>query len=297
MQPFKPSPKGAVQPFDEADESGEETQDIAWIGPYHAGCCVVEIHGPLQIVFAILAALASVFLIVEWWREGYDTLRTLSGLVFVLVCLYLVWLGKAIYLLKAFRKEIEKFRGLNQQLQGEVQRLEGQNLAYGSKNSEQARLGEELSGRVEDLRRLERQLGVLSAECQGSALQARQVLQRLERNVKLDTVNSALLFFDRADSNRNGRVDAGEVSRFVDSLEFLWRHLPCFDAEGMKASIVRRGGLSLEQVHELVDGLMLGLEAGDPVALAQRLEGALARAEPGDEELDRSSRTVSPRAC
>mmetsp|Transcript_152749 Transcript_152749/g.470344 ORF Transcript_152749/g.470344 Transcript_152749/m.470344 type:complete len:305 (+) Transcript_152749:81-995(+) len=297
MQALKSSPHGGgVRPFKDAAESEEEepTPAAAWIGPYHVGCCVVEIHGPLQIVFGALAALASVFLIVELWREGFDTLRFIAGLVFISVCVYLVWLGKAIYLLKAFRKEIEKFRGLNQQLKGEVAKLETQNQSHDSKNKEQRRLNGELSDRVSDLSRVERQLGVLSVECQGSVAQARHVLERLERNVKLNTVNSAFLFFDRADRDRNGRVDGGEVSHFVDSLAFLWCHLPHFDAARVKASIAQQGGISLEQVHKLVDGMMLDPEAGDPAALARRLEGALAGPEASEDELDRSARTISP---
>mmetsp|Transcript_107581 Transcript_107581/g.261165 ORF Transcript_107581/g.261165 Transcript_107581/m.261165 type:complete len:281 (+) Transcript_107581:48-890(+) len=274
MQALGLAPKGGVKPFKDAEE-GEDEVEVAWVGPFHAGCCVVELHGPLQILFAFLGAVAVVFVIIELWREGYDTLRILGGVVFLLVCLYLVWLSKAIYLIKAFRKEIDKFRGLNEQLGGEVQKLQAENQSYDIKNRDQARLNTELSDKVSDLSRVEQQLSVLSAECQGSVQQARQVVERLERNLQLNTVNSAFLFFDRADTNKNGKIDGDEVSQFVDSLAFLWQHLPHFDPERMKAAIIKQGGISMEQVQKLVDAMMLDMESVDPAELAKRVEDAL----------------------
>mmetsp|Transcript_64193 Transcript_64193/g.187833 ORF Transcript_64193/g.187833 Transcript_64193/m.187833 type:complete len:283 (-) Transcript_64193:419-1267(-) len=276
MRLFTSSPKDAVEPFKDSEEGKEEAEEeTAWIGPFHAGCCVVELFGPLQILFALLAVVALIFIIVELLREGYDTLRFIGGLVFVLVCAYLVWLSKAIYLIKAFHKEVEKFRNLNQELEGEVQKLQGENQSYDGKNKEQARLTAELAGKVDDLSQVERQLGVLAAQCQGSIQQARQFLERLERNLRLNTVNSAFLFFDRADMDKSGKVDGEEVALFVDSLAFLWQHLPHFDPERMKAAIIKQGGISMEQVQKLVDAMMLDMESVDPAELAKRVEDAL----------------------
>merc|ERR1719362_424378 len=105
----------------------------------HVGCCVLEINGPLQLLFAFLALLALIFLIVEWVRNdgGFDVARTISGVIFVAVCVYLGWLSKAIYILKAFRKEIDTFRALNKRLKGEVEVMIQENRTYAAKNAEQ----------------------------------------------------------------------------------------------------------------------------------------------------------------
>mmetsp|Transcript_4951 Transcript_4951/g.6928 ORF Transcript_4951/g.6928 Transcript_4951/m.6928 type:complete len:108 (-) Transcript_4951:27-350(-) len=98
---------------------------------------------------------------------------------------------------------------------------------------------------------------------------------RLERNLQLNTVNSAFLFFDRADTNKDGKIDGDEVAQFVDSLAFLWQHLPHFDPEHMKAAITKQGGISMEQVQKLVDAMMLNMESVDPAELARRVEETL----------------------
>jgi len=278
--------KDGVMPFQDVDDVEAGTKDICWIGPRHIGCCVLEIYGPLQLFFAVLFLAAVVFLIVEYAREGYDTARTIAGVLFILVCLYLVWLGKAIYILKAFKKEIEKFRSLNKKLKENVQKLETQNKEYEKQNMEHQALNQELGDKIGDLSHVEKQLSVLSAECNGSVQQARQLLERLERNIKLDTVNSVFLFFDRADRDKSGKVDGTEVNLFVDNLGFLWRHLPQFRPEEMKAAILEQGGISLEQVHKLVEAMMLEEEGRNPEALARKLEGVFARTSPRSKDVE-----------
>jgi len=287
--------KEAVTPFDDGEEEEVKVPGVALLGPYHVGLCVVEIIGPLQVVFAVLALAALIFLLVEWIREGLDVLRTAVGVAFALLCLYLVWLSKSIYLLRAFRKEIDRYSLNNRELQGEVAQLEDHNRSHEANNREQERLQAELSDRVSDLFQLERLLGVFSQECKGSVLLARQSLERLERNVKLDSVNSALLLFTRANRDGDGKVSGGEVFKFVDSLSFLWSHLPHFEAERMRATIAKRGRLAPEDVPKLVDGMMSELESGDPAAPARKLETTLlGGSDASDGELDRSAVTICP---
>merc|ERR1719414_2909672 len=135
---------------------------------------------------------------------------------------------------------------------------------------------------------------MLSADCNGSVQQARILLERLERNIRLDTVNSVFLFFDRSDRNKNGRVDVEEVDMFVDNLGFLWKHLPAFQPASLKQAIIEKGGLSLDQVHKLVEAMMLDQEAVDAAALSNKLEAAI-KTEPSRPALqDADSAEVLP---
>jgi len=285
-----------VKPFkNDGDGDGDgDGKTGVWIGPKHVCCCVVEIHGPLQLLFFFLAILALVLLIVQYVRFGFEVVRTIMGVLFIGVCIYLIWLGKAIYILKAFRKEVDKFRSLNKRLKGEVENLAQQNANYDMKNQEHEKLNQDLSGRVEDLAHVEKQLSVLSSECNGSVQQARQLIERLERNIKLDTVNSVFLFFDRADRDRNGKVDGNEVGLFVDNLGFLWKHLPSFDGAQMKASIMESGGLSLDQVHKLVEIMMLDGETSEPEAMAKKLEKVFMKEDASKQDLEASAATTYP---
>jgi len=263
-----------IKPFKESDDS--EAKTVAWIGPKKVCCCTLEIHGPLQLVFVALALAAIVFLFIEYLRDdgGPDAPRTIAGVLFILVCFYLVYLGKAIYILRAFRREIDKFRGLNQRLKGEIDNLSEQNKEYNAKNVEHENLNRDLSEKIGTLGHVEEKLTMLSADCNGSVQQARVLLERLERNIRLDTVNSVFLFFDRSDRNKNGRVDVEEVDMFVDNLGFLWKHLPAFEPTAMKKAITEQGGLSLDQVHKLVEAMMLDQDAVDAATVANKLETA-----------------------
>jgi len=260
MKAFTSASKKGVQPFNDSEE--EVVRNLVWIGPYHVVCCVVEIYGPLQIVFAALALLAAAFVVIELWREEVDTFRLVVGVVFIAVCIYLTWLCKSIYLLRAFRKEIDNYDALNKQLKGQMGTLEAQNKAYDIRNREQERLIGQLNDRVSDLTEIEGLLDTLNHECKGNVDMARLTLQRLERNIKLDTLNSAFLFFNRVDRNRDGKLGGRDVVEFVDSLAFLWRYLPHVDPDRVKSSIKEQGSLTMDQVRVLVDGLMPELGSG-----------------------------------
>mmetsp|Transcript_2741 Transcript_2741/g.6396 ORF Transcript_2741/g.6396 Transcript_2741/m.6396 type:complete len:294 (+) Transcript_2741:53-934(+) len=273
MHTFKSAAVDTVRPFKDVEDppDNECEESAACIGPFHLGWCVVEIHGPVQVIFMVVGVAALTFLTIEVYR-GADTWRVIGGVIFVFVCAYLVWLGKAVYLIKAFRREIDKLKDLRQKLQGEVLKLEEQNREYESKNKAQDTTNQELSHKITDLSYVQKQLIVLSEECQGNVRQARQLLNRLERNLKLDTVNSVLLFFNRADQDTTGKVEGSNIPLFVDNLGFLWRHLPHFHPERVKAAIARKGGISLEQVHELVDSVMRDTDVEDPDVLSHRVE-------------------------
>lgn len=260
---------GVVKTFSDAEDG---VQCTAWAGPFHAGLCTVEILGPLQVVFACLAALAAAFLVIEYWRDGIDAFRFAHGSVLLAACGYLAWLAKHIYVIKAFRKEVETFESLNGNLRSELHRLEIASKYHTANNQAQAQLNLDLSQRVLDLIGVERKLLVLSRNCAGSVMQARKALQRLERNLKLNTLNSAVLLFDRADADRNGRVDGEDAVQFIDSLAFLWSHLPSFDSKLLTSTMLSQGGVSIGQVHGLIDVIMKDVESIDPVQLARALE-------------------------
>jgi len=266
-----------VKPFKDCDDDGDG-KTTAWIGPTHVGCCVLEINGPLQLLFAFLACLAFIFLIVEYFRSdgGFDWIRTIAGVVFIVVCVYLGWLSRAIYILKAFRKEIDTFRALNRRLKGEVEVMTEENREYAEKNAEQEKHNRTLYDKVNDLSRVQGQLSILNNECKGNVEQAHLFLERLERNIKLDTVNSVVLFLDRSDSDKNSCISVDEVDQFAHKLNFLFSNVPGFDLEVMKAAIIEGGGLSLKQVPQLVEAMLLeDIGEGPPASLARRLQIAL----------------------
>merc|ERR1712079_798680 len=138
-----------------------------------------------------------------------------------------------------------------------------ENKEYASKNAEQDKHNQALQDKVQDLSRVGGQLSILNNECKGNVEQAHQFLERLERNVKLDTVNSVLLFFDRSDSDKNDLISVDEVGKFVHKLNFLWSGVPGIDLEVVKA------------VHPLVEAMLLeDTGEGPPPPLARRLEVA-----------------------
>lgn len=255
-------------------ESNKSSRPCTLWGPKHVGCCVIEIHGPLQLLFMFLAVAGLGFLIAEFLREdgGPDVCRTISGMLLIFVCIYLAYLGKAIYILKAFRGEIALYRALNRRLKGEIVGMAIQNQIHTAKNDEQRKLNEELSEKIDDLRNLEQRLSMLSTECNGSVLQATQLIERIERNTKLNTSNSIHLLFDHADRNKNGRIDIEEVDSFVQSLRFFTDHFAAFKPDVLRAAILKQGGLNLDQVQKLVDSMLLNgeleeQESADAVAV------------------------------
>jgi len=250
-----PSPGWAKRPSDSTNES---IPNPAWIGPMHVGCCVVEILGPMQLLCVVLAFVAAIFLIAEYIREdgGPDVARTIAGLLFIFVCIYLVHLVKSIYLLKALRREVSRFRNLNRRLKGEVEDVALQNREYTAKNEDHRQLNEQLSGKIGDLEHVQQQLFVLSMECDGNVIKATQLVERLERNTKLNTSNSIHLFFGHADRNKNGRIDVEEVDTFVDSLCFFKGHFPAFEPDNIRQALIEQGGMSMDQIRNLVDSMM-----------------------------------------
>lgn len=131
------------------------------------------------------------------------------------------------------------------------------NVRFSQENTEHQRLNGDLTQQVDDFQVLEKRLAQLAKDCGGSTEEATSLMEKLERNVRLDTVNTVFQFFDRQDRNRDGKIDDDEIDMFVDSLSMLWRQLPSWDPEQMKESIREQGGLNLDQVHTLVEAMML----------------------------------------
>jgi hypothetical protein len=265
---------GTTKLDESSSEANKNSRSSPLWGPKHVGCCVIEIHGPLQLLFMFLAVVGLGFLIAEFLREdgGPDIFRTISGVLLISVCIYLAYLGKAIYILKAFRGEISLYKSLNRRLKGEIVGMAIQNQIHTAKNDEQRKLNEELSEKIDDLRNLEQRLSMLSTECNGSVVQATQLIERLERNTKLNTSNSIHMFFDQADRNKNGRIDIEEVDSFVESLRFFTDHFAAFKPDVLRAAILKQGGLNLDQVQKLVDSMLLNgdreeQESADAVAV------------------------------
>eukprot|EP00927_Polykrikos_kofoidii_P082713 TRINITY_DN8295_c0_g1_i2.p1 TRINITY_DN8295_c0_g1~~TRINITY_DN8295_c0_g1_i2.p1 ORF type:complete len:298 (+),score=69.01 TRINITY_DN8295_c0_g1_i2:90-983(+) len=230
-----------IESGDESDKDDKVTIMKMWCGPIAVGPLTVGLHGPLQLFFAIIS-LGAIGLLIYVIAKKLHTVCLIVAITAVVCALYLTYLGKAIYIMKMFRHEISRFRRENNE--------------YKKQNDEHKKLNDTLSSKVDDLSRVEKQLSVLATECEGSVAAARALLDRLERSVKLNTVNSVFLFYDRSDRDKNGRIDPHEVDVFVDNLGFLWGHLPGFDKDSLKASLKEQGGISLEQVHELVETTM-----------------------------------------
>lgn len=322
----KGTSKNAVLPFDNKTADNVEKQAL-WYGPKHLGFFVLELYGPMQLLFWCLSILALVLLIIEISKqsedEGIDFHRFSTAVGCFVFASLLGWFSKALYILRLFRIEICNFRRLNKDLEAQVegltkniQELGQENDKYKTENGRHEELNktlserlaeheaqnrmqeelnsklnaevEELQGSVKDLKHVEDQLLLLSNECAGSVEQARGLLDRLERNLKLDTVNTVFLFFDRCDRNHDGKIDTTELDVFVDNLSHLWKHVDGFDKGKLKESLIEQGGISLEQAHTLVDSIMLGerpenqkklAESFSPRALAKELSLAMAENE------------------
>lgn len=165
---------------------------------------------------------------------------------------------------KIYQQQNASYERLNQDLfetnadlKAQVAVVASQNGAFRGENAQYKTQNKLLLDNVKDLQRVEAQLAVFTRQCHGSVSEARVLLERLERDLRLNTVNTVFLFFDRADLNRNGKIDPEEVPLFVNNLSFLWRHLPCFDQDQLQTRLVRQGGVTLEQVHELVNSMMM----------------------------------------
>lgn len=160
---------------------------------------------------------------------------------------------------------------LNTSLTTQVRDLLSEGEVYKEQNAKHQLQIAALTDKVEDLGCVEKQLGVLANECNGSVVQARSVLERLERDLRLNTANTAFLFFDRIDRKKSGKLANKEVSLFVDNLSFLWRHLPTFNKEKLKVKLTAQGGISLEQVSELVDEMLVEEDTYNRDHLAKQL--------------------------
>jgi len=143
----------------------------------------------------------------------------------------------------------------NQKLKVQVTELFQINDNFKEQNAKHQELISRLQDKVNDFSRVENQLKLLSTECNGSVGQLRSLLDRFERNLRLDSTNTVLQFFDRADINRNKRIDPEEVPVFVDNLAVLWQHVPGFDQEKLKQSLLDRGGVDLQDIRGLIDSV------------------------------------------
>lgn len=325
-----------ILPFKDDPADGILDKQLLF-GPFKLWCCVVEVYGYCQVLFWLLATAALVFVIWEIARKGSDFWRIAAVAGFFLTSGLLVWFAKGIYVLRLMRKETGRYRKLNDEMKTKLEDLTGNNEGYKKENANQEHLNKELKDQVEncngqitnmktqneehhrqnkiqeklntelakkikDLQHVEKQLGLLSQECQGSVTQARTVLERLEKNIRLDTINSVFLFFDRCDSNKDGTVEVSEIEKFVDSLSFLFKKLPTFNQEKMKKELKAQGGITLDQVHNLVEAILKEEDEKDPKALDQKLgrsftrsPGGTMRLNPavsGDTNDDRASHTT-----
>mmetsp|Transcript_88282 Transcript_88282/g.248591 ORF Transcript_88282/g.248591 Transcript_88282/m.248591 type:complete len:376 (-) Transcript_88282:57-1184(-) len=290
----KTTTKGIVRPFG-SDYEVDQVDKELWFGPKQFGCCMIEVFGPLQIFFWLVSVVAFVVLVVEIAKQTGDEIidlhRYLASIGFFVVAIALGWFAKLLYILKIFRAEIGRCKHLNARLEGDLTCLELQsakfeeeNLRYQNLNDElrtenehfrtendrHARLNHEasknitsLAAKVVDLQHVERQLAILSKECAGSVQQARSILDRLERNTKLGTVNTIFLFFDRCDTNKDGLIDEHELELFVEHIDNLFKHLEGWNRDTMKSNLLEKGGLTISQVHTLVDIIMLEDKAAE----------------------------------
>lgn len=234
---------------DGKDGKKDRSPEPLWFGPKEVGPIVIELHGPMQLVFWFLTAVAIGGMCIEcirgkknWWGLGF-----VGHVGFFLCAAYLSWIGKAIYILKMFRREIERLKACNEE--------------YEKQNKEHAKLNGELQDKINDLGKVEDQLKILANECAGSVEAAKALLTKLEGSVKLNCVSAIFVFFDKADRNSNGKIDESEVDLFVQNLSFLFSHLPQFNKDDMKATLKAQGGISLEQVNDLVNAIMVADDA------------------------------------
>lgn len=283
-----------VLPFKQQDAGVADNQ--LWFGPKHVGCFVLEIYGPMQLLLWALILPAMVFLGIEIDKQSkedfVDYHRYSTAIGCVAFAIVLCPFAKALYIIKLLRMEILNFRKLNRALQTQVEEFTKQvgdfakeNDTYKTANSRHTELNAELcqqfekqqrecirqeeintklshevgdlKATVSDLQRVEKQLLLLSNECAGSVEQARGLLTRLERNLKLDTVNTVFLFFDRCDRDNDGKIDASELDLFLNNIANLFKHVEGFSKQNMRASLLDQGGLTLEQAHTLVEAIML----------------------------------------
>jgi len=294
----------AVRPFEEDDDEGLAKH--MWFGPVDLVVCKVGLYGPCQLGFVLLALVALVFLIIEIDNPRSDEVRYIQVIGFVISSLLLSWFAKALYILKQFREEAGRFRKMNDEMDESLKTMEAQNKELKAENDRHKTNNKDLNGSLEGLKvvmqcleketeasrtinenhqkvnrnlsekvaklgHIEQRLEKVSSECKGGVHEVRIVLDRLERNIRLHTVNSVFQFFDRCDRNKDGRIADGEVKLFVDNIAVLFQHLPSFDKEQMQSVIMDQGGLHLDQVYGLVDALMLEEDNRNPDGLGEKL--------------------------
>lgn len=153
----------------------------------------------------------------------------------------------------------------------QMEDLTQQNETYAEQNVEQQRVNEELATQVGEYKILERRLALLASDCGDNVEQARFVIERLERNLRLGTLNTIFMFFERSDTNSDGQISEDEVDDFVDYLTNLWRHLPFWDPEMVRRAIISQGGLSRAQLRLLVEAMMMEEDVRNALEFERRL--------------------------
>jgi len=223
-----------------------------------------------------------------------DVARILTAACFLAAAAYLTWIGKGIYIMKWIRLEVVKLMGLNKKLEASIDELVLQSTEFKDNNAEHGRLNQEmaqqldelhgqqdtlalqnmegqkinkvLTAQVAELKQVEHMLETLALECSAGVDEVRGLLSRLEKDVRIDTVNTVIQFFDRTDRNKNGKIDPEEINLFVDNLSMLWKHLPGYNKDKMKAAIVEQAGVTMEQLNEmLVEALRVEDDVSNPL--------------------------------
>lgn len=144
-------------------------------------------------------------------------------------------------------------------LQGELlviaKRLRKEVGVYKEENTKLAQSVEELTGRVQRLRSIQKGLENLHDKFGDNARRAQQLARKESSHSKTHLVSVTLELFARADEDGSGKLEGQELDEFRTTFEEVCENIPGCNMQGIR-QILSVDGLTLKQVHKLVEDVL-----------------------------------------
>lgn len=107
-------------------------------------------------------------------------------------------------------------------------------------------INREMAKRIAHLESLQTGFEKLQTLCEGNVDKARELIRKSNRKIKVAAMALVTTIFGKADSDKDFKVSGADRERFFESLGFVFRSVPGFDAAEIKratGSIVAKGDI------------------------------------------------------
>jgi hypothetical protein len=189
----------------------------------------MKIYGVRHLLYIIAAAVGLVFLTASFFTLEISNL--VCSIVSTSLSVGLMASSRLLYVLEAMKKEIRHFRHENDKL--EV-------------------LNEELAGKVSRLQRVEKGFEVLKDKCELNTAKGQELIRKSNLNI-VSTAHAVVNYlFQRASATKRELQSPQEIDTFVTELDEVFRSVPNFDADRIRAILQEKGGLTIKDLPKFV---------------------------------------------